>query len=81
MFLNFGKWEYFKKSKSAIFSVDSLFSGCQLLKKRICSSRSKFCPLIVDSILEGFCPWKQTESNKSYFPLYNGSKTWVCKHP
>ena len=42
----------------------------QLLKKRICSFRSKFFPLRVDPILKGLlCPENQTGSHKSCFPL------------
>ena len=52
-------------SNFAIFIFVSLFSGSQLLKERICSSRSKFFLFRVDFILEGLChPGKQRESQK-----------------
>ena len=48
----------------------SFLSWDQLLKVRICSHRSKFLLLRVDSILEVlYCPRTQTESYKSCSPL------------
>ena len=44
----YGDWIIFKRSNSVIFIFASLLHGCQLLKERICSSRSKFFPLRVD---------------------------------
>ena len=42
--------------------------GGKLLKKRICSSRSKFFPLRVDPILEWIIhPGKQSKSHKPCF--------------
>ena len=47
----------------------SLLNGGQLIKDRICSSRSKFRSFRVDPILEGVnCPGKQTGCH-SCFPL------------
>ena len=45
----------FRGSNSAIFIFASFLNGGQLLKERICSYRSKFFPLRVDTILEGVC--------------------------
>ena len=60
----------FRGSNSDILIVASLPGGAQLLKQRICSSRSKFFPLRVESILElPHSPGKQTGSHKSCFPL------------
>ena len=48
-----------------IFIFASHLIRSQLLKKRICSPRSKFIPLRVDSILKGLhCPRKQTGRHK-----------------
>ena len=62
----------------------------QLLKKRICSHRSKFFPLRVDCILVRLrCPGKQTGSQEKLSPFENiaenGSlaihfKVWVHTH-
>ena len=54
------------------FFVSHLIRG-QLLEKRICSLRSKFFPLRVDTILkEVHCPGKETGSHKNCLPLKNG---------
>ena len=63
---------YFPISGEAtlIFIFASHLISGQLLKKRICSPRSKFFPLREDPILTGLnCPGKQTGSPKSCFPL------------
>ena len=44
----------FKGNNSGIFIFASLFNQDQLLKGRICSSRSKFIPLKVDLLMIGF---------------------------
>ena len=56
-----GEWYTFKESNPAIFSFAGLSKGGelgklggQLLKKRICSSRSKFFPLRVDPFRKSF---------------------------
>ena len=55
---------------TAIFVFASLLKWGQLIKERICSSRSKFLSFRVDPILEGVnCPGKQTGSHRSCFPL------------
>ena len=55
-------------SGKATLSFSSLLSFSirgQLLKKRICSSGSKFFPLRADPILEGLCPLgSKTEVSK-----------------
>ena len=49
----------FRGSNSFIFMFSSHFIWGQLVKKRICSRRSKFFPLRVDHILKGLhCPGK-----------------------
>ena len=46
-------------------SFASLINRGQLLKKRICSFRSKFFVLIVDPIMEGLCcPGKQVKVSR-----------------
>ena len=59
------------ESNSFFIFVSHLSRG-QLLKKRVCSRRSKFFPLRVDDIMKGL-HWsgKQTGRYRSYFP---------CKH-
>ena len=60
----------FRGSNSAIFFFASLFSGAQLLRKRICSNRSKFFPSRVDPILEGlYYVGRQSGSHNRLFPL------------
>ena len=60
----------FRGSSSAGFLFAFFFNRGQLLKERICSSRSKFFPLRVDLLLKGFrCLWKQSGSHKSCSPL------------
>ena len=54
-------------SNSVIFIFPFLLNRGQLLKERICSSRSKFFPLRVDLILEGHI--KQTETYESCSPF------------
>ena len=46
----------FRGYNSASFLFAILLNGNQILKERICSSRSKFFPLRVDSLLEGLHP-------------------------
>ena len=60
----------FRRSNSFIFIFASHLISGQLLKKRICSFRSKFFSLRVDPIFRGLhCSGKQTGSHKSCFPL------------
>ena len=56
----------FRGNNSVISFMPPFFNRVLLLKKRICSYRSKFFTLKVDPHWEGFhCPWKQTGSLKS----------------
>ena len=66
----------FRESNASILIFASVINEVQLLKKRICSCRSKFFPLRVETILEGLnCIRKQTESHLSGLPGSNGRKT------
>ena len=63
----------FRGSNSFIFIFASHLNGGQLLKKRICSPRSKFFSLRVDPVLKGLhCPVKQIGSKKNCLPLKTG---------
>ena len=54
----------FRGGNSVIYKFPSLFKRGLLLKERICSSWSKFFPLIVNPSLEGLCQLgKQTGSH------------------
>ena len=61
----------FMGSKSAIFifMVASLLNGSQILKERICSSRSKFFPLRVDSTVESYVVKGGNPAVKKVVPL------------
>ena len=63
-------------SNSVSFSFACLGNGGQLLKERICSLRSKFFPLLVDHLLEGFV---NQESKPEVAKLVSCIKT-VVKH-
>ena len=55
----------FHRNHFCHFISASLLNGSQLLKKRICSSRSKFFPLRVDSFSKRFGrPGKRTRAQK-----------------
>ena len=66
-------------SISFIFIFASHLIRGQLLKKRMCSRRSKFFPLTVDSILKGlYCPGWQTGCHKNCLPWKNVDFLWWC---
>ena len=54
----------FRENNSAIFKFAYLFKRGPLLKKRICSIRSKFFSLRVDSLFEGFVAKTSRKSEK-----------------
>ena len=58
-----------KGSDSAIFMFASLYSRCQLLKGRICFSRSKFFPLRFDFNLERLYSAVNRKSQKLFLCL------------
>ena len=61
--------------------VALLLNRVQLLKERICSQRSKFFPLRVGPIPEGFpCPGKQTRSHRSCFPSKEENMVVIYPH-
>ena len=64
-------WVHFQGRVIKQFSfLSSHLIGGQLLRVRICSRGSKFFPLRVDRLLEGFRPSdKQTGSHLSCFPF------------
>ena len=66
----------FRGSNSAIFILASIFNVGQLIKERICSTRSKFFPLRVDLIFKRLQPpgWKQKVGNKICFLCKNYRK-------
>ena len=69
----------FKGSNSASFIFASHLIRGHLLKRTVCSSRSKFFPLRVDPILKGLhCPEKETGSHKSCIPF--GKMIGVLMH-
>ena len=62
--------DIFQGKNSAIFKFAFLINGNELLKKRICSHRSKFFPLRVDPILEVFfIPKSKQKSKKKLLPF------------
>ena len=77
---------FIKRSNSVILTIASLVNGSQLFKERICSCRSKFFPVRVDTFSEGFQhSGKQTGSHKGFlfFLKRNDGKKMVvhsCHH-
>ena len=70
-----GKCVHFRGSISVIFFLVFQLNGSQLLKERICSSRSKFFPLRVGSFLDViFTTGKHMESQK-FFSFKKWGKT------
>ena len=77
---NYGKWIYFRGSRSDSFSFAFLLGGGQLLKKRICSCRSKFFPLRVDPIwFDFYVQGSKLEETKVVSIYKSGRKSW-CTH-
>ena len=77
-----GEWVHFQ-GKQLLFSflASNLIRG-QLLKKRICSSRSKFFPLTVDPILKGLHESKQEVTEVVPLCQKKWQKIWsVSNHP
>ena len=69
-----GEWEHFW-GKQSYDVFPHLVNRDQLLEKRICSSRSKFFSLGVDSILGGVHPsGRQTENHESCTLSQNAEK-------
>ena len=68
-------------SNSAIFIFASLLNGGQLIKERICSNRSKFFPLRVDPLLDGFILSGRKQEVIKVVPLRKASrKAWKSTH-
>ena len=67
--------EHFRGSNSFFFISAFHLIRSLLLKKRICSPRSKLFPLRVESISEGFrYPGRETGSHKNCVPLKNDER-------
>ena len=64
-----------RESDSFILIIASLLSGGRHLKVRICSSRSKFFPVSVDSYFVGFVMRRRTKEVKKVCPLQKMEET------